>query len=264
MNLILSQPTGSGTFDEATAQIQRELDGSGANLEADDILVLPEGIWTGSETAPYEQAVGEWASSLGCHVVGGSYLHRAGAGFQNRGVVVDSEGRVVARYAKRCAYGGRSVPAAAPWLAEFEVGGFRVAALLCADLWFSDLILGSRSLSELIVVPACSVSRKPSPQYSRTMWRHMAVSRAYEFGAFVGISDWSCDAELGAVRASAVAGLADPTQVEPHLLFNGLGMRRLCQYELDLERLLRFREDRESRQFFWGPETRVIDPPGSA
>ena len=101
------------------------------------------------------------------------------------------------------------------------------------------------------LVPALSVTRKPTPEYSRALWRHLAVSRAYEYGVYVGISDWAHESELPVLPAAGVAGFADPTGTDPEKLFQPLGASAFAAHELDFERLEDFRRDRRSRGFFW-------------
>jgi predicted amidohydrolase len=132
------------------------------------------------------------------------------------------------------------------------VAGRRLLVLVCADFWFSDVFYRAAALPDLILVPAFSVSRKPTPDYSRALWRHLAVTRAYEFGAYVGISDWMHTNEWP--TASGVSGFADPTVIEPDALFVPTG-GEVRAYELDWTALDAFRADRMSRGFFWKPPT---------
>ena len=123
--------------------------------------------------------------------------------------------------------------------------------LICADFWFADVFLRAGALPDLVLVPALSVTRKPTPDYSRTLWRHLAVARAYEFGCYVGISDWGYPSELPVLFASGVAGFADPTLIEPERLFQPVGEAAIRAYPIDFLALDAFRKDREARGFFW-------------
>jgi hypothetical protein len=80
------------------------------------------------------------------------------------------------------------------------------------------------------------------------------VARAYEFGVFVGISDWAYPSRLPALFASGVGGFADPTVVEPSALFSPIGPSGIGVFEIDFERLDAFRRDRVERGFFWKPK----------
>ena len=131
------------------------------------------------------------------------------------------------------------------------IGGRRVFVLICADFWFSDLFNRAAHLPDLVLVPALSVSRKPSPDYSRALWRHLAIARAYEFGAYVGISDWGHPSELPMLATSGVGGLADPTREHPDELFRPIAESGASAFDLDFAALDAFRRDRMERGFFW-------------
>jgi hypothetical protein len=122
--------------------------------------------------------------------------------------------------------------------------------LICADFWFADVFARAHVLPDVVLVPALSVTRKPTPDYSRRLWQHLAVARAYEFGVYVGISDWSHSSTLS-LPASGVGGLADPTTPDPDRLFTPIGTRDLAVFELDFDALAAFRGDRVNRGFFW-------------
>ncbi|HKU41489.1 MAG TPA: hypothetical protein VJR89_25205, partial [Polyangiales bacterium] len=136
-------------------------------------------------------------------------------------------------------------------LGELTIGGRRLLILVCADFWFSDLFHRTTQLPDLVLVPAHSVTRKPAPDYSRALWRHLAVSRAYEFGVYVAISDWAhAPAPPIGLPASGVGGLADPATIDPDRFFLPIE-DQLRVYELDFDALERFRRDRYARGFFW-------------
>jgi len=123
--------------------------------------------------------------------------------------------------------------------------------LVCADFWFADVIQSVTELPDVVLVPALSVTRKPSPAYSRALWRHLAVARAYEYGVYVGVSDWAADARLPALHTAGVAGFADPTTVDADALFRPVGDARVAVHALDFAALDAFRADRRARGFFW-------------
>jgi predicted amidohydrolase len=141
-------------------------------------------------------------------------------------------------------------------LGEIALGELSVLVLICADFWFSDVFYRCKKAPDVVLVPALSVTRKPTPHYSRALWEHLAVSRAYEFGAYVGISDWAYRAWPLGVSPSGVSGFADPTAVEAEALFSRTS-GDLAVHELDLGALASFRRDRMERGFFWKtPEPR--------
>jgi hypothetical protein len=135
-------------------------------------------------------------------------------------------------------------------LGEFCVGGRNVLVLICADFfWLSSLLLHAVQPPDVILVAALSVTRKSSPTYSKEIWRHTAVARAYERAAFVGISDWAFPSSLPGFFSSGVGGFADPTVTEPASLFRPMGEQQVSAFPLDFEALAAFRADRATRGF---------------
>src|SRR5207237_10145760 len=121
-------------------------------------------------------------------------------------------------------------------IGEFTIAGRRILVLVCADFWFADVILGASALPDLLLVPALSVTRKPTPAYSRALWRHLAVSRAYEYGVYVGISDWAHESKLPALAAAGVAGVAAPTTTQPDEPFRPPGRSPVAAPQPDPDR----------------------------
>ena len=106
----------------------------------------------------------------------------------------------------------------------------------------------------MVLVPALSVSRKATPAYSRELWRHLAIARAYEMGTYVGVSDWGQPSSMPMLFTSGVGGFADPTGVDPERFFRPIDPSGASVYDLDFERLGQFRQDRIDRGFFWKRE----------
>lgn len=106
-------------------------------------------------------------------------------------------------------------------------------------------------LPDVILVPSLSVSRKPKGEYSRSLWHHLAISRAYEFGVYVGISDWGEQSTLPKYRTCGVGGFADPTLLNPDQFFQPIDEKGISIYKLNFKALESFREDRRQRGFFW-------------
>lgn len=225
---------------------------SGVEPAADDLLVLPELIGFGSTRERYEERVVDLAQRLGCHVVGGSQAGgREGAGGAlriNGGLAVSPAGVCLGRYEKRHPYGGASDAQPGSPHPPFTIGGRTVRVLVCADFWYADLWLETPGV-DLVLVPALSVSRKERPDYARQLWRHMAVSRAYEFCAFVGISDFRAGWPGEGHGASGVAGLADPSGIDPAAFFRPVGAAGVLAVPLDFEALDALRKDRGARGF---------------
>jgi predicted amidohydrolase len=252
VNVVLTQPTLA--YDpqaDNLGVVRRSVSRLAPDLSANDIVLLPEHVDVRPERAAYEDGVSSLARTLGCHVVGGSHHEERASGRVNSGVVANQDGAIVARYEKLRPYAEeRSRVAAGTSFGEVTIGGRNVLILICADFWFSDVFYRATLTPDLVLVPALSVTRKPTPAYSRSLWRHLAVARAYEFGAYVGISDWAHVEGSGPFSPSAVGGLGDPTVVEPELMFRPV-VGEACAYTLDFDALSAFRKDRISRGFFW-------------
>lgn len=221
-------------------------------LGAGDLVLLPEHWSRDTDGATYQRSVVELARELGCHVVGGSHHELQGDRTVHRGVAVAPDGTVLGRYEKLRPYAyERRLVTPGELLGELEIAGRPMLVLICADFWFSDLVLATRRAPDVILVPALSVSRKPTPDYSRALWRHLAVSRAYELGAWVAISDWAHASQLPALSSSGVAGFADPTSEDAGALFRAAPDVGLLAQDIDFDRLEAFRVDRRGRGFFW-------------
>ncbi|WP_179154981.1 carbon-nitrogen hydrolase family protein [Microbispora sp. GKU 823] len=251
MRVVVTQPAewhsdGDRNFDA----VLRDAERSRIRFGPDDVVVLPELAGAELGDRRYRRRVEGLARSLGSWVVGGSHHCASGSGTVNRGAVADPGGSVVADYEKLNPYGderaagvlGGSRPRAV------EVGGHRLLVLLCADFWYFDS-LAAESGPDLVIVPAFSVTQRPSPAIARSLWRHMAVSRAYEVTAFVAISDWAHPSAYRGRTGCGVAGFADPNPATSRGLFRGLGNRRLAAFEPDFAALTDLRDNRRNRNF---------------
>ena len=259
VRLILVQPQlshrpGAENF----AAVRRSLAKSGIQPGCEDLLLLPERITMSMLRAEYEASVRELAAELGCSVVGGSHHEQRGDRVFNAGMAVDATGRVLGEYEKVRPYAAeRAVVSEGRAPGQFEIAGWRVLVLICADFWFSDLFYRATELPDLVLVPALSVSRKPTPDYSRALWQHLAIARAYELGAYVGVSDWGHPSDLPVLATSGVGGLADPAATDPSRLFLPVENGEARAYELSKDSLEAFREDRRMRGFFWSPQQKL-------
>jgi predicted amidohydrolase len=258
MRLVLVQPqlrhvAGAGNL----AAMRRLAEALDPSLTAPDVLVLPERFYADESYDTYVAAISGLARELGCHVVGGSHHEPSGSALVNAGIVCDPTGSILGRYEKLRPYASeRGWVEPGGTLGEIAIAGRKLLVLICADFWFADVFLRAGALPDLVLVPALSVTRKPTPDYSRSLWRHLAVARAYEFGCYVGISDWGYPSELPMLFASGVAGFADPTVLDPSLLFQPVGEAEIRAYPIDFSALDAFRKDREARGFFWKPVDR--------
>jgi predicted amidohydrolase len=149
-------------------------------LTANDILLLPELIGGRSSAVQYESWVQGLAGTLGCHVVGGTHHEPRGSGAVNCGVVADSGGAILTRYDKLRPYGIENDLGVRPGErpGQFELAGRRVLVLVCSDFWFSGLIGKLDWNPDLVLVSTFSISQRPNPEAARSLWQHMALSRA--------------------------------------------------------------------------------------
>jgi len=253
MKLILVQPQLRVAPDaDNVGVIRAALESAQLGCERNDIVLLPESFDHGASREVYECEVAALARRLRCHVVGGSHHQTLPSGTINSGLAFDPDGRIIGRYDKLRPYASeREYVQPGSVLGELLIAGRRVLVLVCSDFWFADLVQRTTRLPDVILVAALSVSRKPSPEYSRSLWRHLAVARAYEFGVYVGISDWGYPSDLPLLCASGVGGFADPTATTPEMLFSPIGNRSVAAHPLDFRALDEFRRDRTSRGFFW-------------
>jgi predicted amidohydrolase len=255
MRLVLVQPQlGFSSGSENFAKVRHALERALIRPATDDVLLLPERVHPSHSVDEYRRDVRSLAMALGCVIVGGSQHEARGDRVLNAGMAVDAQGNLLGTYEKIRPYAlerEHVSPGNGP--GELSIGGRRFLTLVCADFWFSDLFTRAERLPDVILVPALSVSRKAKPDYSRAMWQHLSISRAYEFGAFVGVSDWGFPSELPMLAASGVAGFANPSLMDPTRLFQGLGPSEAMAFELDFGALEAFRTDRKLRGFFWQP-----------
>jgi predicted amidohydrolase len=252
VRLILVQPQLRHDSEaDNLARVRSALLSSQIEPRRDDIVLLPERVMLTTAPEDYAHAMRTLAAELGCTLVGGSHHEARGSALVNTGMAVAADGRVLGRYEKVRPYGAERanvVPGTMPTV--LEIGGKRVLVLICADFWFSDLVVFAPHPLDLVLVPALSVSRKPSPEYSRALWRHLAIARAYELGAYVGVSDWGHPSELPVLSTSGVGGLADPTSTVPEELFRPIAPSEARAFDLDFAALELFRQDRKDRGFF--------------
>lgn len=250
MKLALVNPAlAAGASERNLAELRALLDPLRPQLESSDLVLLPEhwhfGGW--DDYLADTQGLARW---LGCHLVAGSFHKHEEAGPVNTGAVLGPTGEILHRYDKLRPYGvERNWVVPGQHFGAFQLQGRRISVMICADFWFTDLFLHHTPLPDLVLVPALSVTRKPSPTYSRALWQHLAVARAYEYGLYVGVSDWAVGSDLPHLPASGVSGFADPTQTNAEALFQPVASVGLV--ELDFARLDAFRQDRRSQGFFW-------------
>jgi predicted amidohydrolase len=203
----------------------------------------------------YAEAIRSLARTTEMWIVGGSHHRRQpeadGGGLLNCGIAVDPGGDVVAEYDKLNPYGFELGAGVVPGdrLGVFDADGLRVAVLICADFYFSELLhqLLATEPVDLIAVPSFSLTRLADPKPARDLWQHMAIARAYEFGAYVAVSDWAPGTPLAGVHSAGVAGFAMPHAREGERMWQPIGRSQVLGAELEPARLRSFRADRLTR-----------------
>ena len=255
MRLVLSQLSkrvddGPSNFEA----VERMLDRSPSIATAADLLVLPELIGCEASDADYQQCVRNLAKRAGCYVVGGTHHSRRGRFVVNGGVVSDPAGDIVADYQKMRPYGVEADLGvkAGTHAGSFALRGRTIAVFVCSDFWYSESFFhnGERP-PDLVIVTTFSITQRSSPMLARTLWKHMAVARAYEFAAYVGVSDWRAGCTYRGQPSCGVAGLANPRPVGRNGFFSALNRRTLALHELNFERLEGLRTNRSERGFPW-------------
>jgi len=164
----------------------------------------------------------------------------------------DPSGKIISHYEKLRPYGVESKLGIVPGnlTGQFEIDGCRVLVLICADSGIRKSFLAtSKSDLMFIFVPTFSISSRGTARAARSLWKSMAVARAYEFGVYVGISDWRYPCEYHSLKSSSVGGLADPRPRTHHGFFLNLGRRRIDRFTVDIERVRDFRQHRSNHAF---------------
>ena len=166
-----------------------------------DIVVLPEmwlGLPSGTEVERWSrdglQFLQTLAQACDVNVVGGSFECSAAGGLlQNVCTVVNRRGEVVGQYVKRLSFSRELATherGDSPGI--FELDGFRVGVLICADLWSSGLFSEMYEQIDVACVPAkTAVPSDEHVIYAQTLWHGLALMRAAEFGVPVAVSDWA-------------------------------------------------------------------------
>ncbi|MBS4027339.1 MAG: carbon-nitrogen hydrolase family protein [Ignavibacteriales bacterium] len=258
MNLILLQPTlrafdSKGNLEAIELLVAKAKE----KISSEDILLLPEHFTFDDDVNSYDDFIRKLASLANCTVVGGSH-HRTMNGKRiNYGIAVDRKGNEIGNYSKlRPYFHELNHVFAGDSFGEFQINGKNFLVLICADFWYSDLMFKTKKQPDVILVPSLSVSRKPNAGYSQSLWKHTAITRAFEFGAFVGISDWSENSLLQKNRTCGVGGFTDPTTIQDDNFFYAISSEGISMFKLDFDALDEFRSDRKMRGFFWSANQR--------
>jgi len=249
LRVVLVQPAtwhddGAANLRHAAAALRRA-----GPLDDRHLVVLPELIGATMARDDYLVALREITAATGAWVVGGSHYATAGP-LVNGGAVLDPAGTVVDHYEKRNPYGVEHDHGvqAGDRHAAFEIAGRMVTVMICADAWFAELLLDPPSTADVIIVPSFSITRRP-PAFSRALWEHLAVARAYEFTAFVAVSDWRQGATYHGAPSAGVSGVADPFPHHPERYFVAADDADVSVHALDFTRLDALHRDRVARGF---------------
>jgi len=249
LRVVLVQPAawhddGPANLGAAAAGLRRA-----GPFDEHHVVVLPELIGATMVRDDYLAALREIAAATGAWVVGGSHYATTGP-LRNGGAVVDPHGAVVDQYEKRNPYGVEHDHGvqAGDRHASFTIDGRTVTVMICADAWFAELLLDPPSMADLIIVPSFSITRRP-PAFSRALWEHLAVARAYEFTAFVAVSDWRQGATYHGAPSAGVSGVADPFPRQPDRYFVAADDADVSVHALDFSRLDALHRDRVARGF---------------
>ncbi|MEZ4770496.1 MAG: carbon-nitrogen hydrolase family protein [Caldilineales bacterium] len=238
-------------------RIERQL-AQACQTDTPDLVLLPEHF---NSAVDEDGASRQWerarrfavdlARGYRVNLVAGSverWDERAGARV-NTAIVLDRDGCELGSYQKRQLFGyeieRQVLPGQKPLVVEVE--GVRCGVLICADLWFPELVREIAGEIDLLCVPAQTTIRPESdPAYARMLWHTMAMTRAQENVIAVAVSDHAATAEAP-FRCGGVASITDPS-AQPDLPAiqrviddGGAGYAVVA---VDLERLARFRSYR--------------------
>jgi predicted amidohydrolase len=267
LSVAVLQPSLAWAEPSGNFQAIRDLVQSAGSTGRLNIVVLPEAF----AGAPAEhdpaasrrarQFLAELARSSRAHVVGGTVGYQDSQGrHYNACFVVDRRGRQVGCYRKQRLFGAeRQVRVAGRDPGLFVLDGLRVAVLICADLWFPELLRPIIDRADVLCVPAkTTVPARQNIAYARRLWHGLALTRAMENGLPVFVADWAqarhppapLDASLGRNRAhytSAAACICDPggrpDVARVHRTLPG-GRPGVLVHPLDLDAVARFRDYR--------------------
>ena len=196
-----------------------------AAKERPDMIVLPELFNTGyfcmyrdlrnfdraeRDDGPSMSAIKDKARQHKTHIVAPIYEEQAPGLYYNTAMLVDPEGAIVGKFRKIHPAAQRSLEKLyyrnGTKIPLFNVGGFRMALLICYDLVIPETPrCAALAGAELIVAPFCGVAYHLSPNASnnpievedgsqrasideglhRSVWKAMTITRATENGVYL-------------------------------------------------------------------------------
>jgi predicted amidohydrolase len=253
IELTLVQPrTWTPDGDANFAEVARLLRSMPAADGAAAVVVLPELVGASMARGAYVEAVTGLAGRLQRWVVGGSHHWTVDGGTRNAGLVAAPSGEIVATFEKQNPYGSERAARVqeGDGPVVFDAMGVSIGAVICADFWHSECVQRLDPHPDVIAVASFSISRGRAPGAAKELWRHLAVTRAWEHGVHVGISDWSVDSTYGDLRATGLAASVTPTPNRPERFVTPLGNRRVRTVRVDIDRLRAFRADQHDSGLF--------------
>lgn len=263
-NLCVLQPEiNPGEAEENLDSIQRLAETACGEPAGIDLMVLPENFFLRTVANYSEEAahtarefLQSLARSLSVNLVGGSF-HRFdphSESYFNICYIVDRKGTIIGSYRKQHPFDRElKYGVEAGSKSEiFEIEGWKVGVLICADLWYPETASAFRRQVDIIAVPSQSVVRSREYQrYGRELWEALALTRAQENAAVTAVADHP--ALSREPFCSGAASICDPSMgfvTQDLSLIN----RRLSggspgsiTAELDYGRLSEFRRYRAGR-----------------
>lgn len=236
-------PDGIANLDAAHAELRRI-----GTLGERHIVVLPELVGSAIDDRAYLAALRAITATTGAWLVGGTH-HRPETS-TNTGYALAPDGTVAHRYDKLNPYGTENDHGIRPGgaITTGRLAGLNVTVLVCADAWYPEHLVTQRDVPELLVVPSFSTTRRP-PAFARALWRHLAITRAYEFTTYVALADWRPGTTHHGIPCAGTSGIADPAPHHPGHYFTPAPDRTSFIHHLDLTKLHALRQDRGSRGF---------------
>ncbi len=166
-----------------------------------DIVVLPE-LFDGwyapprgaDQAADARRFLANLARAGRVNVIGGSVDRPQPEGRpRNTCFVMDRDGNEIGHYDKRALFSHEADHRSRGDSAGvFEVDGFRVGVLICADFWHPEYAREMLDAIDVLCVPAKSaVPSDKYVEYTRTLWESLALTRAMESAVAVVVADWS-------------------------------------------------------------------------
>jgi predicted amidohydrolase len=228
-----------------------------------DLLILPENFPLWSPYKAQRQNLTlildffqEISSSFSIYLIGGSFHHfdHNNNCYFNTCFIYNRQGELISSYRKRKLFGRELklgiTPGECPCI--FEIEGWRIGVLICADLWYPELARELWNKIDILAVPAQSVVRNQTYQtYGRRLWHALALTRAQENVCICAVSDHPALPQNP--FHSGAASICDPSRaletnnIDEIQLTLSQGSPGILKMEIEHQRLLQFRQYRAQR-----------------